>query len=212
MGFIHPFKRSYLDALSSTPASFCNLQRFHGDKFSRVPEWIIQLDRLYDLRLTVKQVIEKDVGILAQLPSVIKLKLVIQGTPKDRIIIPGSGFPVLKHFAFRCSRISCLAIVVGAMPKLEKLELCSNAKGWDSYGATPTGIEHLSGLREIFVHIEGFGAREYNRRSAVSALRNVIDMHPGRPVFNIECPPNSWLAFEDFRIEDEKEDVSGRST
>ncbi|CAD6266664.1 unnamed protein product [Miscanthus lutarioriparius] len=118
--------------------------------------WIIQLHNLYDLHLFVKQVLEEDVGILAQLPSVINLELFIKGTPEDKIIIHGSGFPVLKHFQFSCSRISCLAFVAGAMPKLEiKLELRFNARGWDRYGAAPTGTEHLSSLREIYVCIGG---------------------------------------------------------
>jgi len=149
----------YIDALSSTPASFRHLQIFHGHKFSRVPGWIIQLHNLYDLRLFVKQVLEEDVGILVQLPSVINLELFIKGTPEDKIIIHGSGFPVLKHFQFSCGRISCLAFVAGAMPKLEiKLELGFNARGWDRYGAAPTGTEHLSSLREIYVCVIG-GAR-----------------------------------------------------
>jgi hypothetical protein len=175
------------DALSSTPASFRHLQIFHGCKFSRVPEWIIQLHSLYDLSLTVKQVFEEDVQILAQLPSVINLKLFILGIPEDNIIINGSGFRVLKHFTFGCSRISCLAFVPRAMPKLEKLELHFDADGWDRHGAAPTGTEHLSGLREFYVHIGCLGARESNARAAGSTLRSTIDMHPGQPVGNIIC-------------------------
>jgi len=194
---------AYFDALSSTPASFQHLEIFCGRKFSRVPGWISQQHNLYELYLNVKQVFEEDVGILAQLPSLINLRLYIRGTPEDKITIHGSGFPVLKRFRVGCSRISCLSFVAGAMPKLKILELNFNAKGWDMYGAAPTGTEHLSGLREIYVRIGGAGARESNRRAAESELRNVIDMHPGRPVANIDCPADSRWVFEDSDAEDD---------
>ncbi|XP_021321827.1 uncharacterized protein LOC8065228 [Sorghum bicolor] len=196
MDIYSPGDSFYFDALSSTPASFHHLEIFCGRKFSRVPGWISQQHNLYELDLDVKQVSEEDVGILAQLPSLINMMLHILGTPEDKIIIHGSGFPVLKRFTFGCSRISCLAFVAGAMPKLERLELHFNAKGWDRYGAAPTGTEHLSGLREIHVDIGGLGATKSNRGAAESEFKNVIDMHPGRPVANIDCPDSGWI-FED---------------
>ncbi|OQU79710.1 hypothetical protein SORBI_3008G184900 [Sorghum bicolor] len=190
MDIYSPGDSFYFDALSSTPASFHHLEIFCGRKFSRVPGWISQQHNLYELDLDVKQVSEEDVGILAQLPSLINMMLHILGTPEDKIIIHGSGFPVLKRFTFGCSRISW------AMPKLERLELHFNAKGWDRYGAAPTGTEHLSGLREIHVDIGGLGATKSNRGAAESEFKNVIDMHPGRPVANIDCPDSGWI-FED---------------
>ncbi|OQU79713.1 putative disease resistance RPP13-like protein 3 [Sorghum bicolor] len=209
---IHSPRFPYFDALSSTSASFHHLEIFCGPKFSRVPGWISQQHNLYELDLDVKQVFEEDVGILAQLPSLINLLLHIRGTPKDKIIIGLSGFPVLKRFTFGCSRMSCLAFVAGAMPKLERLQLNFNAKGWDRYGAAPTGTEHLSGLREIYIRIGVAAARESNRRAAESALRNAIEMHPGRPVANIKCE-YGYYAFEDyFTFDDEREDVSDSST
>ncbi|RLM99861.1 hypothetical protein C2845_PM06G34710 [Panicum miliaceum] len=62
------------------------------------------------------------------------------------------------------------------MPKLERLELCFSAHGWDRYGAAPAGIEHLTGLKEISVLIGGDGAKESNRRAAESAMRDTADM------------------------------------
>ncbi|RCV19623.1 hypothetical protein SETIT_3G400800v2 [Setaria italica] len=73
---------AYLDAFSPIPASFRHLQRFHGSSFSRVPGWIGELHSIYDLVLTVQEVLEDDVGILAQLPSLIHLILHIRGAPK----------------------------------------------------------------------------------------------------------------------------------
>jgi len=214
---IYSPRDSYIDALSSTPAAFHHLEIFFGRKFSRVPGCISQQHNLYELDLDVKQVFEEDVGILAQLPSLINLVLYILGTPEDKIIIHGSGFPVLKRFTFGCSRISCLAFVAGAMPKLEMLELNFNAQGWDRYGAAPTGTEHLSGLREIHVDIGGGGARESNKRAAESALRNAIEMHPVRPVANINLDDCGCHVFDDYftfehEPEEQEEDASDSST
>ncbi|XP_062201837.1 disease resistance protein RGA5-like isoform X2 [Phragmites australis] len=154
--------RRNLDVSISVPAVFCRLQRFicFDCWFSRVPEWIGQLHSLHQLVLKVEEVLEDDVEMLAKLPSLTHLYLPILRAPKDKIIIRGSGFPVLKHFRVGCCRISCLTFEAGAMAKLEMLQLDVNAQGWD---------------------------RESNRRAAESALRSVVDMHPGRPTVNIKC-------------------------
>ena len=88
------------------------------------------------------EVLEDDIGIISQLPSLIHLVLHISRAPENKIIIPGGSglFPALKHFRVLCDRISYLTFEAGAMPKLERLELCFNAKGWDRYGAAPVGI------------------------------------------------------------------------
>ncbi|XP_062201833.1 disease resistance protein RGA5-like [Phragmites australis] len=181
--------RRNLDVSISVPAVFCRLQRFFISDcwFSRVPEWIGQLHSLHQLVLDVEEVLEDDVGMLAKLPSLTHLYLPIRGAPKDKIIIRGSGFPVLKHFRVGCGRISCLTFEAGAMPELETLQLHFNAQGWDRYGAAPAGIEHLSCLKEIFVWIggciEGAGARE----SAESAFRNSVDKMRGRRTTTMEA-------------------------
>jgi hypothetical protein len=123
----------YIDAFSPISASFRQLQRFHGSKFWRVPEWIGELHSIYDLVLTVQEVLEDGVWILAQLPSLIHLYLYIRGTPKHKVLVHGrSGlFPVLKYFEVGCCSISHLSFEAGAMPKVERLELRFNAQGWD---------------------------------------------------------------------------------
>jgi hypothetical protein len=155
--------RACLDEWCSVPASFIHLQSFHAKFFpwfSRVPGWIAQHHSLYDLELSVQDVYEDDLGVLSQLPSLVHLHLHIHGTPKDKIIIRGRGFPVLKHFTVRCMRISYLTFEAGAMPKLERLKLCFNAQGWDRYGGVPAGIECLSGLKEIIGKIGSQFAKE----------------------------------------------------
>lgn len=67
-----------LDGLSLVPASFHHLQIFHTYIwFPRVPGWIGKLRNLC--------VLEEDVRILAQLPSLIHINFHIHGTPEDRI-------------------------------------------------------------------------------------------------------------------------------
>ena len=191
--------RACLDSWCSVPTSFIHLQSFHAkwDRwFSRIPGWIGQHHSLYDLQLNVQDVYGDDVGILSQLPSLVRLHLHIHGVPKDKIIIRGRGFPVLKHFTVGCFRISYLAFEAGAMPKLERLELCFNAQGWDRYGGVPAGIEYLSGLKEIVGYIGSQYAKESNRRAAESALRDVAGLHPGHPVSNIKLMDMSHYIFD----------------
>ncbi|WVZ57146.1 hypothetical protein U9M48_007570 [Paspalum notatum var. saurae] len=202
----------YLDPLSAIPSSFSRLQRFHGYRFSSVPRWIRQLDNLNDLYLIVKDVLEDDIGVLTQLPYLTHLSLNIQGATKDKIIIHRTGFPCLKRFAVGCSRVSCLSFEAGAMAKLERLELYFNAHGWDRYGAAPTGIEHLSRLKEIYVYIGGARARESNRRAAESALWKAVDMHLGRPLAHIKIDVNGCYQVIDEDMDDEptgEEDADG---
>lgn len=207
---------AYLDAFSPIPASFRHLQRFHGCNFWRVPGWIGELHSIYDLVLVVHEVLEDDVGILAQLPSLIRLNLRIRGTPKDKILIRGGTglFPVLKYFEVACYRTSYLSFEAGAMPKLKRLELHFNAQGWDRYCAAPAGIEHLLGLKEISVDIGGYDANDSNRRAAESALRNMVDMHPGRPVANIKVDYSKRFVFDVMNDEREvdKGGVSSSTT
>ncbi|KAL6847446.1 hypothetical protein ACP4OV_023299 [Aristida adscensionis] len=195
-----------LDTLSRCPASFCNLQRFYlgWSFFSRVPQWIGQLHKLYDLRIVVKDLLEDDIGMLAQLRSLAHLHLHIRGALKDRIIIGGSGFPALKDFRIGCSRISYLTFEAGAMAMLERLRLAFNAKGWDRCGAAPAGIEHLVDLKNVRIHIGDEGAKESNRIAAESALRDAIDKHPGCPT--VEFSHGGWVMFDHGEFETEEQE------
>ncbi|KAK3140310.1 hypothetical protein QOZ80_5AG0399170 [Eleusine coracana subsp. coracana] len=179
------------------PASSCQLQRFRAPGFLRVPKWIGQLHNLYDLKLIVKEVLEDDIEILSQLPSLTYLVLIFKEAPEHKIVIGESGFLVLKHLKVVCNKISFLTFEAGAMTKLEGLKLCFNAHGWDRHGAAPAGMEYLSGLKVIFVDIGGRHAKESNIRAARSALRNAIDMHPGRPAAKIKCHDDETFGFDE---------------
>ncbi|TVU48847.1 hypothetical protein EJB05_00126, partial [Eragrostis curvula] len=193
-----------LDVSISLPAASCHLQRFHAPSFLRVPDWIGQLHNLYDLKLTVKEVLEDDVRMLAQLPCLTELGLFIRAAPEYNIIIRESGFFVLKLLKVTCNKISCLTFEAGAMARLEWLKLRFNAHGWDRHGAAPAGIEHLSGLKGISVDIGAHRAKESNIRAAHTALRNAIDMHPGRPTAKIKRYDDERFGFDDVDGESEE--------
>ncbi|KAM0829967.1 hypothetical protein ACQ4PT_066527 [Festuca glaucescens] len=116
-----------------------------------VPQWIGELHNLFDLDLAV-EVLENDIGILAQLQSLSHLKLHMEGTPEaeDKLVIYGTGFPVLKYFSLSSKKISELTFEAGAMPSLQELNIRLDSQ----YGAQPMGIEHLLILKEIRVQLD----------------------------------------------------------
>ncbi|VAH55813.1 unnamed protein product [Triticum turgidum subsp. durum] len=171
----------------SSHVSLCLLRRLHMlCMFPMVPKWIGELHNLTDLDLRF-EVLEDDIVILAQLQSLNHLKLHVEGTceAKEKVVICGIGFPILKHFRLSCIRISQLTFEAGAMPSLEKLEVRLNFL----YGGAPMGIEYLLGLKEILVIVGGYGAEGSTTRAAVEA----IDMRSSRPTADITCVDNSMF-------------------
>jgi Leucine-rich repeat (LRR) protein len=194
----------FLDALSSVYPSPSHLQRLDllYCQLTRVPKWIRDLHNLYKLDLVVHDVLRDDVGILAQLPSLTHLYLHIEGIPREKVVISRTGFPVLKYLTVGCSRASALTFEVGAMPRLQWLKIYFDTQLWHKYGGAPSGIEHLSGLKKIYVRI-GCSGDDYDIRAAESALRNAIDVHPGRPVAEID---RSGLCSYFDKVKDQLED------
>uniref|UniRef100_A0A0A9FMT1 Uncharacterized protein n=1 Tax=Arundo donax TaxID=35708 RepID=A0A0A9FMT1_ARUDO len=70
------------------------------------------------------------------------------------------------------------------MPKLERLKL-----RFKEIFETPSGIQHLFGLKEIFLEIGRFRGKEPRRRGALSEFIMAINMHPSHPSVKIvNCP------------------------
>ncbi|KAK1682613.1 hypothetical protein QYE76_043461 [Lolium multiflorum] len=159
-----------LNPLSTSPCLLRRLQRLWV--FSRVPVWIGELHNLFDLDLAVE--VLDDIRILAQLQSLSHLKLHIKGTPEaeDKLVICGTGFPVLKDFRLSSKKISELTFEAGAMPSVQELEI-----GLDSHYATyPMGIKHLLSLKNIYVELwvlslldDGFSWRKYGQKEILGA-------------------------------------------
>jgi hypothetical protein len=161
-------------ALNPLSASTCLLQRLQRLwVFSRVPVWIGELHNLFDLDLAV-EVLENDIGILAQLQSLSHLKLHIEGTPEaeDKLVICGTGFPVLKYFRLSSKKISELTFEAGAMPSVQELDIRLDSH----YGTYPMGIKHLLSLKNIHMELwvlspldDGFRWRKYRQKDILGA-------------------------------------------
>lgn len=164
------------DALTLSPPP-SNLASIFMRKSSHVPNWIGELHNLQTLDLTVEKLDKDGVGILAGLPALIDLNLTFDRALEDTIAFDGTTFAILKRFHVRWKNMAHLTFQAGAMPKLQRLFMWLNAKGWNQdESATPTGIEHLLALERISVLIEG--GTESEQRSAESAIRSALNMHP----------------------------------
>ncbi|KAM3355005.1 hypothetical protein ACQJBY_025648 [Aegilops geniculata] len=166
------------EALTVSPPPI-NLVTLYMTKGFRVPNWIGELHNLQTLDLTVEKLDKDGVGILADLTALIDLELTFHSALEETIAIYGTAFAILKRFHVSCKNMAHLTFQAGAMPKLQSVSLGFNALGWkqENYAA-PTGIEHLLALERIEVIIGCLDATESEQRSAESAIRSAINMHP----------------------------------
>ncbi|VAH69702.1 unnamed protein product [Triticum turgidum subsp. durum] len=162
-----------------------NLMGLSMMRISRVPNWIGELHNLQSLHITVDKLDKDDVGILAELPALMDLELTFNRALEETIVIYGTSFAILKRFVVYWTVMPQLTFQAGAMPKLQSLSLPLNARGWkQDESTTPTGIEHLLALERISV---GIGSEtESEQRSAESAIRSAINMHPGHAHIKID--------------------------
>ncbi|KAF7040555.1 hypothetical protein CFC21_050447 [Triticum aestivum] len=171
------FSSSIPEALTLSPPPPNLVTLLMRKRSGRAPNWIGELHNLQNLDLTVEKLNKDGVGILAELPALIYLQLKFDRALEETIAIDGAAFPVLKRFDVTWENMRHLAFQAGAMPKLQRLHLDLNARGWNQdENAAPTGIEHLLALERIYVMI--VSGTEYEKRSAESAIRSAINMHP----------------------------------
>ncbi|VAH34025.1 unnamed protein product [Triticum turgidum subsp. durum] len=164
-----------------------NLTVLSMTQMSQVPNWIGELHNLQFLYLTVDKLDKDGVGILAKLTGLIDLELMFHNALEETIAIYGTAFAILKRFHVSCKNMAHLTFQAGAMPKLQSVSLGLNALGWKQENCTaPTGIEHLLALERIDVLIGCLDATESEQRSAESAIRSAINMHPGHAHITID--------------------------
>jgi len=145
------------DALlrTSSGAPLPSLQELYLSEwtFSRVPKWMAHLHNLNLLWVGVKQLLQEDVVIIGALPAlrVLYLRIPSSVVPAERIAIGSTtGFAVLESLRLNSDRLSSfLTFEVGAMPMLRRMRLSLDEQEWDK--ATPSGLHHLSCLKEIHV-------------------------------------------------------------
>ncbi|KAG2555672.1 disease resistance protein RGA5-like [Panicum virgatum] len=151
--------------------------------FPKVPNWIGELRKLQVLKIGIRELSMDGFLLLARLPALTNLGLRTQVSPRESITICGMAFAALKYFKYWC-RTPRLIFEAGAMPNLERLKL-----RFKEISESPSGIEHLLGLKEIFLEIGGVRGKVPKRGGALSALITAIDMHPGCPSLKIvSCP------------------------
>ncbi|KAI4969280.1 hypothetical protein ZWY2020_000194 [Hordeum vulgare] len=169
--------------------------------FPRVPIWTGQHRKLSQLGIAVERLMQEDIDLLTKLPNLLYLWLWIRNSPEIRITVRGGEvtFQVLKFFRIT-SFAPCLTFMVGAMPKLQKLNLQAHEHGVERHGpSTVEGVEHLLKLKQVDIDIYFEGADTESQRRAAGAeaiLMNAISVYPGHPSIKIRLQSN----MERFKI------------
>jgi disease resistance protein RPM1 len=161
--------------------SFCILQR--------CPGWISQLGNLCKFTIVVREVAD-GITIVAGLPSLAYYSVCTNPVGKEESVVIHSGaFQSLKQLIFKCPKTS-LTFEVGAMPKLEKLQI------WFRYHMSrrflPVGVGLLQAetLKKItivmfeddmenksFNYLRSFGYISYHKCRFGSMLTRAFKSH-----------------------------------
>ncbi|KAI4986301.1 hypothetical protein ZWY2020_018931 [Hordeum vulgare] len=154
--------------------------------FFRLPEWIGHLHKLSSLKVVVRELLMKDINMLAELSALTVLSLYVRQPTAEFIVFNRAAFPVLKCFKFWCG-VLCLAFQEKALSNLERLKVGFNAHREEQFGHIIAGVEHLLNLRVIDGHIgAAAGAQESDRKAAEAALKYSISNHSMSPILNIQ--------------------------
>jgi hypothetical protein len=152
--------------------------------FSRLPEWIGQLQKLCILKVVVSELLMKDMDMLIGLPALTILSLYVWQPMTESIIFKRGAFIGLKYFKYTCGVLS-LNFQEEAFPNLQRLELSFNAHRGVQYDHLLLGIDYLLNLKEIVGTIGAeAGAEEPDRRAAESAFKDAIRKHPRFPSYD----------------------------
>lgn len=145
--------------------------------FSKLPEWIGQLQKLCILKIVVKKLRSDDVNRIAGLQELTVLSLYVREPTAESTVFNNSAFPVLKYLKFRCGVLR-LAFQAEAIPKLRRLKLEFNAHSGEEYGDVLVGIENLLNLQEIAVRLGAApDAEECDKTAAESVIKHNISKH-----------------------------------
>jgi hypothetical protein len=145
--------------------------------FSRLPEWIGQLQKLRILKIVVRELKMDDINKISGLQELTLLLLYVRQPTAQSIVFNSTSLPTLKYLKFRCG-ILRLSFMAGAIPNLRRLKLEFNAHSGEQYSDMISGIEHLLNLQMIAVRIgAGPGAEDSDRTAVESVFRNTISKH-----------------------------------
>ncbi|KAF2919634.1 hypothetical protein DAI22_08g149900 [Oryza sativa Japonica Group] len=181
----------------------CHLEMFRMVShfyFPRLPNWMSSLSELTFLDINVKQFGVEDMKILQNMPALLSLKLYLEESPQETLVISRCGFQSLKLFyfypvngelglMFRKNKKDGLGLMFeeGATPKLQRLEFryCAH-DAMSAYGVDfDFGIKQLTSLKHLGVSIHCRGARNWEVEAAESAIRNAVYLLPNHPTLEM---------------------------
>uniref|UniRef100_A0A0E0JHR3 AAA+ ATPase domain-containing protein n=1 Tax=Oryza punctata TaxID=4537 RepID=A0A0E0JHR3_ORYPU len=193
-----------------------HLYRLHvlSCPFSRIPEWITQLDKLRSLEVGVQVLSAEGISALAGLPSLLHLRLHVEAeVVQGRAVMQGDmAFGRLRKLWFSC-KAPCLLFEPGAMPMLESLYVRFDADEAALLDTMLHSVDHLPRLEMFWAQIYsssavrvnyfrlGGGRRKQfysqprspfkeesrmNLENAEAALRGAILRHPASPSIVID--------------------------
>ncbi|CAL4989346.1 unnamed protein product [Urochloa decumbens] len=167
-----------LSIVSSPPVSLKKLELLPPICiFSRLPEWIGQLQKLCILKIVVRELKMDDINRISRLQELTLLLLYVRQPTAQSIVFNSAAFPTLKYLKFRCGVLR-FAFQAGAIPNLRRLKLEFNAHSGEQYSDMISGIEHLLNLQQIAVRIGAAPGADYSDWTAMeSVFRNTISNH-----------------------------------
>jgi hypothetical protein len=127
------------------------------------------------LEIKLDRMEEEDLHIIRDMShSLLFLKIHLEITPEERLIIDSEGFECLKQFEFCCVGMG-LKFVQGAMPDLEKLDLDIGVrKTMSKYGGFDFGIKNLEALKHVGVKLDCQYAENREIQSAEATIRSGV--------------------------------------
>ncbi|KAG2659973.1 disease resistance protein RGA5-like isoform X1 [Panicum virgatum] len=160
----------------------------HGH-LTKIPDWMGSLNHLEKLVLEVREMEQKDLDILGELPSLLYLFFAVIECPKEMLTFREStGFHCLKYLEvgnFRNGAVM-LEFQAGSMPRLEYLELRIHTSDSTLCGCYVSGIEHLNMLTTVRVRILEELNQDGVATDVESAITSAVDKLPNNPTLSIE--------------------------
>ncbi|CAL4981374.1 unnamed protein product [Urochloa decumbens] len=179
-----------LDSVSDQWKGPACLQVFDGGNviFSELPRWFSSLSELSCLSIWVNVLRQADLQLLGALPMLRYLELQVhrEGTTDERLVIGSDQpFPSLAELKFRHVSRCWLVFGQGVMPRLRRLELYFNVRKRVG-GGFDVGLENLTSLKHVIVHVGCLGARSREVEDAETKSRDAVGSHPNHPTLVLE--------------------------
>jgi hypothetical protein len=156
-----------------------------------VPRWLPSLFALSALDITLLTLQEEDLQVLGSIPSLRSLYIWVKEHRKDRCKRLAIGSDDCPFGCLTKIRIGPGAMEVqfaaGAMRKLRTARLDLHVRHTlDQFGDFHCGLESLSSLERVIVHMNCYRAELEEVEAAEASIRKALDLNPNRPSFELE--------------------------